>query len=149
MYHLAIVDDHEMWCYVLALRLQQQGYAVSTFTDTQTFLREMHRFDLVLVDFSIPSPRHQRGMDGPEVIRQVKYQLDNPPILILISSFFTKDMLNVATDICPQADAILSKQTETTEMFFQIQQLLEDRGSSWQKLNQSAFNCQSVDSRTR
>lgn len=127
MYHIAIVDDNETWCCVLALRLQQQGYAVSTFTDTQAFLREVDQFDLVIVDFSMPSPRYQRSMDGPEVICQVKHQLDNPPLLVLISSFFTEDLLNHAADICPEADALLSKQTDTTEMFAQIQQLLTNR----------------------
>jgi CheY-like chemotaxis protein len=127
MYRLAIVDDNETWCFVLALRLQQQGYTVSTFTDVQAFLREVTQFDLVLVDFSIPTPRYQRSMDGPELIYQVKHQLNNPPLLILISSFFTQDLLKEATDICPEADAILSKQLETTEILSHIHQLLSDR----------------------
>lgn len=124
MYHIAIVDDNETWCFVLALRLQQQGYAVSTFTDPQMFLREVDRFDLVLVDFSIPTPRYQRGMDGPELICQAKHQLDNPPLLVLISSFFTKDLLAHANDICPEADAVMSKQTDLTGIFSKIEQLL-------------------------
>lgn len=127
MYHLAIVDDNEAWCFVLALRLEQQGYRVSTFTNVQAFLREVAQFDLVLVDFSMPTPRYQPGMDGPEVICQVKRQLDNPPLLILISSFFTQDLLEEATNVCPEADAILSKQLETTEIFSQIHQLLSAR----------------------
>lgn len=127
MYHIAIVDDNETWCFVLALRLQQQGYAVSTFTDTQAFLQEVDQFDLVLVDFSIPTPRYQRHMDGPEVICQVKHQLDNSPLLILISSFFTKDLLDHAMDICPEADAVMSKQTDLTGIFSKIQQLLANR----------------------
>lgn len=65
MYHLAIVDDNETWCFGLALRLQQ-GYTVSTFMDVQAFLRKVTQFDLVLVDFSMPTPRYQRGMDGPD-----------------------------------------------------------------------------------
>lgn len=127
MYHIAIVDDNETWCFVLALRLQQQGYAVSTFTDPQMFLREVERFDLVLVDFSIPTPRYQRSMDGPEVICQVKHRLDNPPLLVLISSFFTKDLLDHAADICSEADAVMSKQTDLTGIFSKIQQLLTNR----------------------
>jgi len=127
MYHLAIVDDNETWCFVLALRLQQQGYMVSTFTNTQAFLREADQFDLVLVDFSMPTPRYQHGMDGPEVICQVKRQLDKPPLLILISSFFTEDLLKDSAAVCPEADAVLSKQLETTEIFSQIQELLVGR----------------------
>jgi CheY-like chemotaxis protein len=133
MYRIAIVDDNETWCFVLALRLQQHGYAVSTFTDTHAFLREMDRFDVVLVDFSMPARRFQRGMDGPEVICQVKQQLDNPPLLVLVSSFFTKDLLDVAADVCPEADAVLSKQVDTTEMLSQIQKLLAAQSPLRQK----------------
>lgn len=137
MYHIAVVDDNETWCFVLALRLQQQGYAVSTFTDTQAFLREVEKFDLVLVDFSMPPPRYQRGMDGPEVICQVKRQLETPPILVLISSFFLKDLLKDAAEICPEADVVLSKQTDTTEMLSQVQQLLAGRKPLSQKRHQA------------
>jgi CheY-like chemotaxis protein len=129
MYHIAIVDDNETWCFVLSLRLQQQGYAVSTFTDPQTFLREANQFDLVLVDFSMPTPRYQRDMDGPEVLCRVKHQLDNPPLLVLISSFFTQDLLDAAMAICPEADAVMSKQTNLSEIFSKIQQLLANRPS--------------------
>lgn len=124
MYRLAIIDDNETWCFVLALQLQQQGYDVSTFTEVPAFLSEANQFDLVLVDFSMPSPRHQYEMDGPDVICHVKNQLDNPPLLILISSFITQDFIDDVADLCPEADAILSKQTEMTEIFAQIRQLL-------------------------
>ncbi|HEY9627450.1 MAG TPA: response regulator [Coleofasciculaceae cyanobacterium] len=137
MYHLAIVDDNETWCFVLALRLEQQGYRVSTFTNTQAFLSEVAQFDLVLVDFSIPTPRYQPDMDGPEVICRVKHQLDNPPLLVLISSFFTKDLLKDVTNVCPEADIILSKQLETAEILFQIQKLLAGRTPIAQKHSHS------------
>jgi CheY-like chemotaxis protein len=133
MYHLAIVDDNETWCFVLKLRLQQQGYAVSTFTNAHAFLREMDQFDLVLVDFVMPAPRYQHDIGGPEVICKVKQQLHNPPLLVLMSSFFTEDLLSQATDLCPEADAVLTKQTETAAMLSQIQQLLDNRTRSPQK----------------
>lgn len=132
MYRLAIIDDNESWCFLLALRLQQQGYAVFTFTNVQAFLRQVEQFDLVLVDFSMPSPVYQRGMDGPEVIRQVKQQLANPPLLVLMSSFFPRDLLNHVADVCPEADAVLSKQVETAELFAQIRELLARQTQSHQ-----------------
>lgn len=124
MYRIAIVDDNETWCFVLALRLQQHGYAVSTFTDAQAFLREVSRFDLVLIDFSMPAPRHQPSIDGPELICLIQRQLRKPPRLVLISSYFTEDLLRNAIDICPEADAVLSKQVDTSEIFSTIQRLL-------------------------
>ncbi|HEY9625031.1 MAG TPA: response regulator, partial [Crinalium sp.] len=89
MYHLAIIDDNETWCFVLALRFRQAGYRVSTFMDADAFLREADQFDLVLVDFSMPTPRYQRDVNGPELICTVKQRLSNPPLLVLISGFFT------------------------------------------------------------
>jgi CheY-like chemotaxis protein len=138
MYRIAIVDDNETWCFVLALRLQQQGYAVSTFTDTQTFLRKADQFDLVLVDYLIPTPLYQRGMDGPEVICKVKHQLKKPPKLVLISSFFANDWVKDAMAICPEADAVLSKQIGMPELFAKIQQLLESRPPMRQMQGSSA-----------
>ena len=129
LYRLAIVDDNETWCYVLALRLQQQGYAVTTFTNVQGFLRQANQFDLVLIDFSIPTPRYQREMDGPEVICQIRRQLADPPVLVLISIFFTPELIHEAAEICPEADLVLSKQTEMSEMFAHIRKLLSERKS--------------------
>lgn len=127
MYRIAIVDDNETWCFVLALRLQQKGYIVSTFTDAQSFLREVNQFDLALIDFSIPAPRYQRNLDGPEIICQIKSEMFDPPLLILISSFFTEEVISQSADLCPEADAILTKRVELGEILLLIQQLLADR----------------------
>jgi CheY-like chemotaxis protein len=126
MYRIAVVDDNQSWCFVLKLRLQQEGYAVSTFANARAFLQEAEQFDLALIDFSIPAPVYQPDMDGPELISELR-RLDRSPILVLISSFFTEDVLNDASSICPEADAILSKQTETSRLFSQIRQLLNSR----------------------
>ncbi|HEY9295061.1 MAG TPA: hypothetical protein VIQ31_01575, partial [Phormidium sp.] len=62
-----------------------------------------------------------------EVICRAKHQLKNPPILVLMSSFFTENLLKDASDLCPEADAILSKQVDTTDFFTSIQKLLKNR----------------------
>ncbi|GAB4376188.1 MAG: hypothetical protein Kow00121_22860 [Elainellaceae cyanobacterium] len=127
MYRLAIVDDNESWCFVLALWLEQQGYTVSTFTNAHTFLEEVDRFDLVLVDFSLPAPRYRTAIDGPEVICKVRNCSDNPPLLVLISGFFTEDFLGQATEICPEADAVWSKQLDAKNLVYKVEQLLTNR----------------------
>ena len=129
MYDIAIVDDNESWCYVLALRLQQQGYAVSTFNSGYKFLQKANLFDLVLVDFSIPTPAYQIAMDGPEVICRVKQILTKPPVLVLISGYFTKDLLSHAAYACPEADAIISKQADIADIILEIERLLDNRVS--------------------
>ncbi|MBD1822899.1 response regulator [Cyanobacteria bacterium FACHB-DQ100] len=133
MNRIAIIDDNEAWCFVLALRLQQLGYVTSAFTQVQAFLPQMDQFDLVLVDFSMPTPAYQRSMDGPELICRIHQQLETPPLLVLISSFFTPDLLDQAADLCPEADAVLSKQTDTSELFAQIQHLLARRTGAREK----------------
>ncbi|MBD1913095.1 MULTISPECIES: response regulator [unclassified Leptolyngbya] len=127
MYNIAIVDDNESWCYVLALRLQQQGYAVSTFTNGYKFLQHASLFDLVLVDFSIPTPAYQIAMDGPEIICKAKQILEKPPLLVLISGYFTKDLLSHAAHSCPEADSIISKQTDISEIISEVERLLRHR----------------------
>ncbi len=132
MYRIAIVDDNETWCFVLAHLLRQEGYEVATFTDTYNFLREARYFDLALIDFLIPPRRHQTGTDGPDLIVKLKQQLAHPPILALISSFFLEDCLPQISDLCPQADAYLSKGMAATKLLQEIKQLLADRhGIDW------------------
>jgi len=136
MYQIAIVDDNESWCFILATRLRQHQYAVSTFTDTDLFLRQADQFDLALIDFSMPPRRYQIDTDGPDVIRKLKQRLNHPPLVILISSFFTEDILNEVRDLDLQADAYLSKSAESAELLQQIERLLATRRSlSADKIN--------------
>ncbi len=111
MYRVAIVDDNEAWCFVLKTVLHQQGFAVSTFTDAHTFLDVADQFDIALIDFSMPTRPFQKEIDGSRVIAELKARLDNPPLLILTSAYFTEQVLPVAHEICPEADACLSKNT--------------------------------------
>lgn len=129
MYQIAIVDDNESWCFILATRLRQHQYTVSTFTDTDLFLRQADQFDLALIDFSMPPRRYQIDTDGPDVIRKLKQRLDNPPLVILISSFFTEDILNDVAELDLQADAYLSKSVKSVDLLQQIERLLATRRS--------------------
>lgn len=124
MYWIAIVDDNETWCFVMTHLLRQHQYKVSTFADAHSFLREANKFDLAIIDFSMPPRRYQAAMDGPELIHQLKRQIPNPPISILISSFFMDDILMQASEICPDADACLSKNVESAELIHTIKRLL-------------------------
>lgn len=109
MFRIAIVDDNETWCFVLANFLQQEGLAVETFSDARNFLAVLEQFDLALIDFSMPAPAYRPEIDGAVLIEQIKTQIENPPILLLVSSFFTPDMVQHSQAICECADACLSK----------------------------------------
>lgn len=106
---IAIIDDNETWRFVLAHFLEQRGFRVKTFGDPSRFLKAAHQFDVALVDFCIAPKRHQLDIDGAELICRVKEQYDVPPLLVLVSSFFTDDILEAAEATCPEADAYLSK----------------------------------------
>jgi CheY-like chemotaxis protein len=120
MYRIAVVDDNEAWCFVIVNLFQQEGFTVSTFTDADAFIREAEQFDIALVDFSIPPRRYQKETDGPDIIRRLKANLTQPPFLILISAFFTEDVLQSADKICPEADAYLSKSMGLQEILHQV-----------------------------
>ncbi|MDX2099426.1 MAG: response regulator [Leptolyngbyaceae cyanobacterium bins.59] len=125
MAYLAIVDDNDAWCFSMTHFLQQYGHTATSFTDTDRFLREADRFDLALIDFSMPPRRYQKETDGPDIIRKVKEQFPRSPILVLISSYFTPDVLQDIPLICPQADACFCKGTPPQELVQQINRLLQ------------------------
>ncbi|QZZ21840.1 response regulator [Leptothermofonsia sichuanensis E412] len=127
MDRIAIVDDNETWCFVVSQLFEQHGYAVSTFTEPASFLQEAGKYDVVLVDFSIPPRRYQKEMNGPDLIRQLKENLEEPPVMILISAFFTEDILPSVETICPQADGCLSKGMDLQEILQQVQQIIATR----------------------
>lgn len=124
MYNIAIVDDNEAWCFTLEFFLRQHHFSVSSFNAPDLFLKQAHEFDLALIDFSIPVRRFQREVDGPSLIAKIKRQVSNPPLLVLISAYFTKEVLNHPHDICPEADAYLSKSCGLEEILQCVQHLL-------------------------
>jgi CheY-like chemotaxis protein len=125
MHKIAVVDDNETWCFVTHRFLKQNGFSVSTFNNAQEFLNEARKFDLALIDFSIPSRRYQRSMDGAELISRLRHTLQQPPILVLISAYFTEECLREATELCAEADACLSKSITLQQILAVIEHLLQ------------------------
>lgn len=127
MYNIAVVDDNEAWRMAIGYSLRQHGYSVETFEDAIAFLQDAKYFDLALIDFSMPPRRYQKEVDGCELICQIKNILEKPPLLVLISAYFTDDVLPQVDQLCPQADAYLSKGSEMTKILYQIQDLLKNK----------------------
>ncbi|NJP08227.1 MAG: response regulator [Leptolyngbyaceae cyanobacterium RU_5_1] len=113
--------------------LSRHGFTVSTFNDPYVFLEEAAKFDLALIDFSIPPRRHQKDTDGPELIHTLKRRLAKPPMLVLISAYFTDDILNNIQELYPEADACLSKNVDLERILQEVQQLLLDVDSDGHK----------------
>ncbi len=131
MYKIAVVDDNETWCFVIHRFLQENNFVVSTFNNAHEFLTESRNFDLALIDFSIPSRRHQRSMDGAELITQLKRTLQQSPILILISAYFPEECLREAGQICAEADACLSKSLTLQQILAVVEHLLQQKQAGY------------------
>lgn len=125
MNQVAILDDNETWSFALAYVLEQYGFVVTVFSDPSRFLKVADQFDLALIDFSIVPRRYQRDLNGAQVVCEVVEQLESPPILVLISSFFIDGVL--ADAICPAADACLSKGIGIQRLIMEVEQLLAKR----------------------
>ncbi|MDX2217152.1 MAG: response regulator [Oculatellaceae cyanobacterium bins.114] len=131
MYKIAVVDDSEAWCLAIAYLLHRPGYAVATFTNAHAFLEDAKHFDLALIDFSMPSRSYQKEIDGCELIHLIKKSIKTPPVLVLISAFFTKQVLPQVVEFCPEADAHLDKNMSAEELLNQVQHLLTGRKASF------------------
>mgnify|MGYP002777004010 CR=1 FL=1 len=124
MYRIAIVDDNETWCFVLANFLRHEGFTVETFVDAREFLAVAEQFDLALIDFSMPAPAYRPEIDGTTLIQQIKTRTRKSPILLLVSSFFTPEMLDRSPALCEHADACLSKSLGLEGLLAELQKWL-------------------------
>jgi CheY-like chemotaxis protein len=125
MYKIAVIDDNETWCFVIQRCLKQKNYSVSTFHSANDFLAAPHNFDLALIDFSMPSRRYQQSIDGAELITHLRHTLQHPPILVLISAYFTEECLQESGILCADADACLSKSMPLEKILSAIEKLLQ------------------------
>lgn len=130
MRQVAIIDDNEAWCFALAYCLEQQGFSVRTFQDPFQFIPVADQFDLALVDFCIPSKRYRKEMDGADLICELKGSSDRPPLLVLMSAFFTPDILQSIEDVCPSADAFISKISGLNSILLSVDQIISTRTTS-------------------
>ena len=79
---ILIVDDEKMIVENISLCLQKEGYrAVGAYNGDEAIrFFEQHRFDLVLLDISMP------GMNGYEVMERI-YGLDGEVLVIIITGY--------------------------------------------------------------
>ncbi len=121
------MDDQESWCFVVQTALLQQGYLTEAFTDPWQFLQVAEQFDLAIIDYSLPPPRHRLELDGCALIQRVKTQVARPPLMILISSYFPVEDLNNLKTFCSEADWILQRPMEIQALLRPIEALFAQR----------------------
>lgn len=124
MYKIAIVDDDELWCFA-AKRYFRGNFEVSVFTKVSSFLRDSCYYDLVIVDYSIPSANYEKSVDGCQLISHLKTTLHNPPVLVLATAFVSKnDLEEIGREICPEANYFIAKDVGLEVILQQLKQLL-------------------------
>lgn len=87
---LLVVEDERALCQTIAEGLRLNGYEVDTCEDGREALElcETESFDLILLDLNLP------GMDGMEVLRQLRNQDNETSILILSARGQLKDKVD-------------------------------------------------------
>ena len=126
MYKVAILDDDEHWCLV-AQRFLKQQFAVVTYRSVSAFfweLPELSQYDVLLIDVSLPTARHEPNINGIEIIARIK-RLPRSPALILVTAYMSRHELAVdGKRICPEADGFFAKDAGLQVLAQQIKQLL-------------------------
>ncbi len=125
MYKIGIIDDNELYCLSLKHFLSRE-FEVTIFTRVSAFLQNPRSYDLVIVDYSIPSANYEKEIDGSELICLLK-SMPNPPLLILATGFLSRNELEIGREICPEADGFLAKDTGLEVILQQVKQLLATR----------------------
>ncbi|WP_218079314.1 DNA-binding transcriptional response regulator [Anthocerotibacter panamensis] len=131
MVKLALLDDDANWCRTAEHFLGQE-FGVVVFRSITSFFQELDRlsqFDVLIIDFSLPTARHERSdINGSEIITRIKQSLAHPPLLILATAFVsTKEADQLGRRICPDADAIFPKDAGLETLRQQIHQLLKHK----------------------
>jgi DNA-binding response OmpR family regulator len=130
MQKIAVLDDDEHWCLAIK-RFFRNDFEVVTFTNAQNFLDStIESYDGIMIDFAIsPRLRYERQVSGIEIINQLKEQLENPPVIILTSAFFSRNDSDIDEKLKSVADEILPKDLGLEEILQVFKKLLSARSS--------------------
>jgi CheY-like chemotaxis protein len=120
MKRILVVDDEEAIRLLYREELCEAGYQVDLAANGHEALRKVQqvRPDLMTIDIKMP------GMDGIELLRQVRELHRNLPIIICTAyGDFKRDFATWA------GDAYLTKSADLSELKGKIRELLSGRGS--------------------
>ena len=83
-----------------------------------------HKYELVLVDFSITPTQEMLVRNGCELIEYVKKNLEQPPLLVLFTGWIGNQPVAEGQKLCPLADGFVAKDSGIHEILHQINTLL-------------------------
>ncbi|HEY9606093.1 MAG TPA: hypothetical protein V6C85_31085 [Allocoleopsis sp.] len=128
MRSIALIDDNDCFCQVMQCFLSNY-FDFQGFTDTNLFLEAIrsHKYELVLVDFSITPIQQILVRNGCELIEYVKKNLEQPPLLVLFTGWLGNQPVAEGKKLCPIADGFVAKDSGIDEILHQINTLLSSR----------------------
>jgi DNA-binding NtrC family response regulator len=128
MYKLAVLDDDEHWCRIVE-RFLKQEYTVATYKSVSSFLwelDELNQYDIFLVDFVLPTARHELNVDGIEIVNALKRRLPGFSVVILTTAYMSRNELEAhGKQMCPRADGFFAKDAGLEILDREIKQLLK------------------------
>jgi CheY-like chemotaxis protein len=140
MYKIAIVDDDERWCFAVK-SFFRKSFEITTFKHIPYSLYELVDYDLVIVNYSIPTiGTYETNIQEFEVVRFLKTHCMNPPLLIIVSEAIGKHNSGLLQGICPEADAFFAKAAGLEELLQETQQLLAAKNKKlFERSNQAIY----------
>jgi two-component system phosphate regulon response regulator OmpR len=115
--HILVVDDDDRLRHLIERFLKEEGFAVSTASDSVIMDRKLSRehIDLIILDVMLP------GEDGIAICKRLRLDKDAPPILMLSAKGAEMDrIIGLETG----ADDYLPKPFNTRELLARIKAIL-------------------------
>jgi PAS domain S-box-containing protein len=126
-----VVDDQDASLQIMDHILNSWSFDVTLVNSGEEGLQAIkqaaqsgHPFELLLVDWKMP------GMDGLELasrIRDLKTQIGNPPLVIMVTAFGREDVLKSVEAI--QIDAVLEKPVTASPLFDLLVDVQKGKGA--------------------
>jgi DNA-binding response OmpR family regulator len=119
---ILLIDDEEDFSSTLAERLSIRGFEVKYVLDGESGLVELEQWkpDIVVLDILMP------GMNGIEVLKRIKKQFPDLPIILLSGHGTTKDAIE---GMKYGAVDFLMKPIDISELVTKIKANLKGKGS--------------------
>ena len=114
---ILVVEDEKKVANFIKKGLEEEHYSVDTVHDGETglYMAEVNEYDLIVLDLMIPK------IDGLEVLRKIRGNKNNVPILVLTAKDSVEDIVKGLDAGC---DDYLTKPFEFIEFLARIRALL-------------------------